>query len=120
MRRWAPTLEFPCGFSLLLICGFCPTSIGRLFFGLSREPDSLEVAEREEMVFERGSSDLRPRTIATRSPLSDPTTTVAGLAAGALASVAPLPAPFGVAALFLAIAAELPPAPAFEPATRGK
>lgn len=244
VRRFAPALEFPDDFAFLLICGFSLTSIGLLFFGFSREPDSPEVAEREgvlqkvaqipatlrdhpnyarfvqartiaafglmaipfyilharriladvpgieinmtlywmaasslvdpiwgliaqnrgfrlvfliamgvwiaasgvfmlasgelpiglafaaiaaangglmvssnNMVFEFGSSDLRPRMIATSSTLGDVATTIAGLGAGALATLAPLPVLFGVAALFLALAAWLMATRVVEPRT---
>jgi MFS family permease len=47
VREYFPEVPFPFDFAYLLIFAFGLTSVGLLFFGFSREPESPEVAERE-------------------------------------------------------------------------
>jgi MFS family permease len=50
VREYLPEVPFPFDFAYLLIFAFGLTSVGLLFFGFSREPDSPDVADRESMV----------------------------------------------------------------------
>jgi hypothetical protein len=49
VRRYGSGIPFPLDFAYLLLFAVCLTSVGLLFFGFSREPDSPDVAERESV-----------------------------------------------------------------------
>jgi MFS family permease len=50
VREYFPDVPFPLDFAYLLVFAFGLTSVGLLFFGFSREPESPEVAERESVL----------------------------------------------------------------------